>query len=118
MNAGTAQKCALNMLSTLIGIRLGHVHDGLMVNLHADNDKLRRRALGIVARAAGVSEEAAAAALEAGAGNVKTAILLCAGAGSPREARDLLERRGGTVRAALAELAALTELAAKSSKAG
>ena len=28
MNAGTAQKCALNMLSTLIGIRLGHVYDG------------------------------------------------------------------------------------------
>ena len=41
MGAGTAQKVALNMLSTLIGVKLGHVYDGLMVNLRADNDKLR-----------------------------------------------------------------------------
>ena len=54
MNAGTAQKCAMNMLSTLIGIRLGHGYDGLMVNVAADNEKLRGRAAGIVARAAGI----------------------------------------------------------------
>ena len=41
MGAGTAQKIALNMLSTLAAIHLGHVHDGYMVNLHADNMKLR-----------------------------------------------------------------------------
>ena len=41
MGAGTAQKIALNMLSTLAAIHLGHVHDGYMVNLYADNLKLR-----------------------------------------------------------------------------
>ena len=41
MGAGTAQKIALNMLSTLTAIHLGHVHDGYMVNLHADNMKLQ-----------------------------------------------------------------------------
>src|SRR6202000_1448998 len=36
MGAGTAQKIALNMFSTMMATRLGHVHDGYMVNLHAD----------------------------------------------------------------------------------
>ena len=43
MGAGTAQKIALNMLSTLMAIRLGHVHDGFMVNVVADNAKLRMK---------------------------------------------------------------------------
>ena len=65
MNAGTAQKCAINMLSTLIGIRLGHAYDGLMVNVAADNEKLRGRAAGIVARAAGIPAGAGARLLAA-----------------------------------------------------
>ncbi|HHY49197.1 MAG TPA: N-acetylmuramic acid 6-phosphate etherase, partial [Alphaproteobacteria bacterium] len=53
MGAGTAQKAALNMISTLIGVHLGHVYDGLMVNVVADNEKLRRRATRIVMRITG-----------------------------------------------------------------
>ena len=64
MGAGTAQKIALNMLSTLAAIHLGHVHDGYMVNLHADNIKLRGRAARIVAAIAGCDDKAALAALE------------------------------------------------------
>lgn len=30
MGAGTAQMIALNMLSTLMAVELGHVHDGMM----------------------------------------------------------------------------------------
>ena len=56
MGAGTAQKIALNMLSTLAAIHLGHVHDGYMVNLHADNLKLKRRAARIVSAIAGCDE--------------------------------------------------------------
>ena len=48
MGAGTAQKAALNLMSTLIGIKLGHVHDGYMVNVVADNAKLIDRAARIV----------------------------------------------------------------------
>jgi N-acetylmuramic acid 6-phosphate etherase len=106
MNAGTAQKCALNMLSTLVGIRLGHVYDGLMVNVAADNAKLRQRALGIVARASGAERDAAASLLERASGNIKAAILLGKGAASLSEAEELLESRGGNVRAALGALAA------------
>ncbi|WP_332686709.1 N-acetylmuramic acid 6-phosphate etherase, partial [Devosia sp.] len=60
MGAGTAQKIALNMLSTMMAIHLGHVHDGFMVNLIADNLKLRGRAKRIVMAVSGVGEDAAA----------------------------------------------------------
>jgi N-acetylmuramic acid 6-phosphate etherase len=104
MGAGTAQKIALNMLSTLMAIRLGHVHDGYMVNVVADNDKLRGRAQGIVASVAGVDAAAASAALEASSGAVKPAILLASGADSLATAKALLTRHGGSVRQSLAEL--------------
>ena len=59
MGAGTAQKIALNMLSTMMAVQLGHVHDGFMVNVVADNIKLRGRARGIVMAIAGVDEATA-----------------------------------------------------------
>lgn len=105
MNAGTAQKCALNMLSTLVGIRLGHVHDGMMVNLRVENEKLRRRALGIIMRAAGVGENQAARALAAADGGVKAAILIASGAADLAAANDILTSHAGEVRASLAALA-------------
>ncbi|MBL7373047.1 N-acetylmuramic acid 6-phosphate etherase, partial [Escherichia coli] len=42
MKAGTAQKVTLNLLSTGIMLRLGLVHDGLMVNMQVSNAKLRQ----------------------------------------------------------------------------
>lgn len=104
MGAGTAQKATLNMMSTLMGIALGHVHDGMMVNLHADNAKLRGRAASIVARVAGIPDDRAKAALARCGGDVKTAILLAAGADTPEAARTLLARAGGHLRDALAAL--------------
>jgi N-acetylmuramic acid 6-phosphate etherase len=104
MAAGTAQKATLNMLSTLIGVRMGHVHDNLMVNVTADNAKLVLRATGIVARVAGVAPDIAAEALAAADNDVKPAILVAAGAKNPVEARALLARSGGVVRKALALL--------------
>lgn len=106
MGAGTAQKAALNMLSTLIGVRLGHVYDGLMVNLTADNDKLRGRAARIVATITGASAERAAEALKASDGEVKPAILIAAGAKSLADAVDLLGVTKGNVREALDRLGA------------
>lgn len=104
MGAGTAQKIALNMLSSLMAVQLGHVHDGMMVNLKADNIKLRQRANGIVARAASATEDEAALALESAGGDVKTAILLAAGAENPTRARSLLAESGGQLRPALGDL--------------
>jgi N-acetylmuramic acid 6-phosphate etherase len=104
MGAGTAQKIALNMLSTQMAIALGHVHDGLMVNVVADNDKLRTRARGIVATIAGVEDDVAAAALATTKGAVKPAILIAAGAPDLAAAEALLGAHAGVLRPALAAL--------------
>lgn len=104
MGAGTAQKIALNMLSTLMALRLGHVHDGFMVNVIADNIKLRGRALGIVQTVAGVDPDQADAALQASGGAVKHAILLASGVTTLTEAEDVLSSHDGHLRPALAEL--------------
>ena len=67
------------MMSTLMAVELGHVHDGMMVNVHADNIKLRNRAAGIVARIAAVDDAEALAALKATDGLVKPAVLVALG---------------------------------------
>ncbi len=103
LNAGTAQKAVLGMLSSLVMTRLGHVLDGLMVSLDADNEKLRGRAARIVAEIASVGPEQAAAALERCDGRVKDAVLIARGASEER-ARDLLASHGHNLRAALAGL--------------
>lgn len=102
MGAGTAQKIALNMLSTLMAVDLGHVHDGMMVNLHADNTKLHARAAGIVGQVAGVQAETANTALQRADGEVKPAVLVAAKGVSPDDARALLRETQGNLRAALA----------------
>lgn len=62
LKAGTATKLVLNMLSTIAMIRLGRVHDNLMVNVQATNDKLRARAVRLVqALTQGTAAEAQAA---------------------------------------------------------
>lgn len=94
MGAGTAQKAALNLVSTLIGIKLGHVHDGYMVNVMADNAKLIDRATRIVADIAQVPRDAAEAALTATGGAVKPAVLVARGL-DPAEAEDRLKKAKG-----------------------
>lgn len=104
MGAGTAQKIALNMLSTMMAVHLGHVHDGFMVNLVADNMKLRDRAKRIVMAVGAVPEDQAAHWLDVANGSVKTAILLAAGAANVNAAQRLLADSGDKLRPALQAL--------------
>jgi N-acetylmuramic acid 6-phosphate etherase len=103
MGAGTAQKVALNLMSTLMGVRLGQVHDGMMVGVRADNLKLRARAEAMVAAIAGVDAAPAAAALAAAEGAVKPAVLIALGLSSGR-ATEILAVSQGNLRAALARV--------------
>jgi N-acetylmuramic acid 6-phosphate etherase len=99
--AGTAQKAALGMLSSLMGFELGHIHQGLMVNLKADNAKLRDRARGIVAVIAGISEAEAETALREAGGQVKVAILIARGGVGMNEAAGCLAAAEGRIDRAL-----------------
>lgn len=103
LGAGTAQKVALNLISSQAGVLMGHVHDGLMVNLRPDNIKLRDRAARIVATVSGSTAEAAEAALKASDLAVKPAILMTLGA-SRAEADRLLAATQGVLRAAIPAL--------------
>ena len=101
MAAGTAQKCALNILSTGVALRLGHAYRGLMVNMSPDNAKLKQRAVAIVARAAGVDADRAASALAEAEWSIKTAVTLSAAGVGAAEARARLKQSAGDIREAL-----------------
>jgi N-acetylmuramic acid 6-phosphate etherase len=99
MKAGTAQRAALTLLSSLVMIRLGRVYRGLMVEMQAVNAKLARRGEDILMRLAEASREAARSALARAGGDLKTAILLLEGCG-PEETAVVLARAGGRLDAA------------------
>jgi N-acetylmuramic acid 6-phosphate etherase len=94
LGAGTAQKVALNVMSTIMGVQLGHVYQGLMVNLIADNEKLRGRAEHIVCKIASVAPPLARSAIEQANGQVKLAILIAAG-NSHSDAQSILTKNKG-----------------------
>jgi N-acetylmuramic acid 6-phosphate etherase len=79
MNAGTAQKVVLNLLSSTMMIRLGRVYGGYMVGMRATNAKLRRRAAAIVDRISACGTASAVDALAAADGDIRLAALLASG---------------------------------------
>ncbi len=104
--AGTAQKAALGVISTLAAAELGHVYDGLMINLRPENAKLRVRAKTIVERLASVGGEAAEAALVEAGSDVATAVVVAAGPLDAAAARRLLTECGGDLAESLSRLRA------------
>jgi len=102
MKAGTAQKAALNMLSTAIMLRCGLVHRGLMVNMRISNEKLVQRARRMVATLAGTDEVQAADALVRAGNDLRRAVLVARGF-SPDDAAARLASAGGDLGDALAD---------------
>jgi N-acetylmuramic acid 6-phosphate etherase len=103
MNAGTAQRVALSLLSTLVMIRLGHVYRGVMVDVQAANTKLTTRKREMLVYLTGKPEDEANSALQRANGSVKLAVLLLRGS-TLETARALLDRTGGQLRDAIALL--------------
>lgn len=103
MKAGTAQKVALNLFSTMLMVRMGRVYRGQMVDMIATNEKLRKRAVRIVASLDGCTEHDASRALADAGGELKVAVLMRRGHDA-HNARAALRRHGGRLRDAIAEL--------------
>ena len=59
MKSGTAQKLVLNMITTAVMIRLGHVKGNKMVDMQLSNEKLVDRGTKMVANQLSISYEAA-----------------------------------------------------------
>jgi N-acetylmuramic acid 6-phosphate etherase len=104
IKAGTAQRIALGLISSLVMIKLGRVHAGLMVDMQATNAKLARRSEAILCQLTGRDTAAVRAALDQAQGQVKLALLLLHGL-TAADAAALLDRAGGHLRKALALLA-------------
>lgn len=103
MAAGTAQKVALNALSTIIMARLHRVHDNVMVSLSSSNEKLDKRRVEILRHVVPSAHQEASQALASSGGDIKLAALGLHGA-DKETARKILERHDGNLRAALSEL--------------
>ncbi len=101
LKAGTAQKIALNTLSSAIMVRLHKVYGNLMVDLQATNIKLVARAVRLTRLATNATDEAATTALQDCNYHVKTAIVMLLKNVTAPEAQNLLEQTKGNVRAAI-----------------
>jgi len=95
LKAGTAQKLVLNMLSTIIMVRLGKTYGSLMVDMKATNGKLQARAVRIITTITGVDSDQAAAALRESDGEVKTAVVMLTKSVPAPTARALVEQADG-----------------------
>ncbi len=104
LKAGTAQKMVLNMLSTATMIRLGYVTGNRMTNLLTRNTKLRARAERILAAETGLSEEEAAAQLDAAGGDLRAALVMKRACVEREEAERALTEAGGVVQRAVEHL--------------
>ena len=103
MKAGTAQKIALNLLSTAVMLRLGRVYKGLMVDMRVSNQKLRTRAVTMICEISGAARSVAETALDEGGGNIKLAVLVALGA-EPKDAASVLRDAGDNLRIAISRL--------------
>ena len=98
LKAGTAQKMILNMLSTGSMIKIGKTYENFMIDLQAVNEKLKDRAIRIVAQIAGVQHSVALSALLKCDWEIKTAIVSIVMDMDVETSRRELKKHGGVLR--------------------
>ena len=98
LKAGTAQKMILNMLSTGAMIKIGKTYENFMIDLQPVNEKLKDRAIRIVAQIADVTHSEALQALLKCSWEIKTAIVTLKLKLSVEEAREELKKHRGVLR--------------------
>jgi N-acetylmuramic acid 6-phosphate etherase len=101
LKAGTAQKLALNALSTATMVRCGRTWSNLMIGAVATNSKLRGRIAAALEAATGEHPDACAAAVDDANGDGRVALLTLLARVPASVAERALRRTGGHVREAL-----------------
>lgn len=101
LKAGTSQKMVLNMLSTAVMARLGHVYQNLMIDAKPTNEKVRRRGVRMLAEASGASVSAAEDTLRQAGNNLRVALVMLKLGKGASEVRRVLSVTGGNLQAAL-----------------
>ena len=103
LRAGTATKMVLNMLSTGVMVKLGHVYRNLMVNVQPKNEKLVARAKRIIADATSAHGDEVERLFEESGHQVKVAIVMGKLSLNRVEAEERLQESAGRVRFAIGE---------------
>src|SRR6266567_425451 len=103
LKAGTSQKMVLNMLSTAVMARLGHVYENLMIDMVLTNEKVAERSVRILVEASGKSVSAAEHAMRATGHDMRVALVMLKRGVDVREAKKRLKAAGGNLRRALGE---------------
>ena len=103
LKAGTSQKMVLNMLSTAVMTRLGHVYENLMIDAVLTNKKLHDRAVRILVEASGSSVSAAAHAMRAAGHSMRVALVMLKLGVNAKDAREKLKAAQNNLRIALDE---------------
>jgi N-acetylmuramic acid 6-phosphate etherase len=103
MKAGSAQKMALNLLTTGAMARLGYIYGNLMVNVHTRNQKLMERGLNVLEKAAGVDRQTASKTLGTARNQVAIALVMLKTGLDRTQAAKRLKSVKGNVREAIAE---------------
>jgi N-acetylmuramic acid 6-phosphate etherase len=101
MKAGSAQKMALNLLTTGAMARLGYIYGNLMVNVHTRNHKLMERGLNVLEKAAGVDRLTASKTLKAADNQVAIALIMLKTGLGRAQAGKRLKSVKGNVRQAI-----------------
>lgn len=103
LKAGTAQKMILNMLTTASMVKIGKTYKNLMIDLKPTNEKLKDRAIRIVAEIAGVSYGKALEVLIETNWEIKTSIVSIVKSADKETARLELKKHGGVLRKVIRE---------------
>ena len=101
MKSGTAQKLALNMITTTAMIRLGKVYNNFMIDLMPVNAKLVERSKRLINEITGCGEERAARIFEDSGRKIRTAVIMASLQISKEEAEALLKQGNGNINHAL-----------------
>jgi N-acetylmuramic acid 6-phosphate etherase len=101
MKSGTAQKLALNMITTTAMIRLGKVYNNFMIDLMPVNAKLVKRSKRLINEITGCGEVRAAQIFEDSGRKIRTAVIMASLAVSKEEAEALLKQGNGNINNAL-----------------
>ena len=104
LKAGTAQKMALNMISTATMVRLGYVTGNRMSNVQTRNAKLRARAVRILMTEADLDHDAAITLLGTAGDDLRVALVMSKSGKTRAEAEQALVTAKGVVQRAIIAL--------------
>ncbi len=103
LKAGTATKMTLNMISTIVMVKLGKVYGNKMVDVAVTNKKLLDRAVRIIVAITDIDSYRAIELLNESNGSVKISILMALAKLDSKEAKKILDHSDQNLRKALAQ---------------